>query len=207
MLPPGTFAYPFLKFLNSLVCRVMYGVAPVIPSPLPKTGPALLVSDHSTMGDPLVLLVTAGRPLQFLMAKEIYERWGIKWVFRAFQTIPVRRGAMDIRAIRSMMRALENEEVVAVFPEGGIDNFRDESGHLGVAYLAVKAGAPIVPVSIQWVGERPLSIWGTLFTPGHVKVRYGEPLRFPQRNNPQREELQVITRHTMRCIKELRESE
>ena len=126
-------------------------------------------------------------------------------MFQAFQTIPVRRGIRDIRAIRSMMRALERGEVVAVFPEGGIDNFRDESGHLGVAYLAVKIGAPIIPVSIQWASHRPASIWGTLFVPGHLTVRYGEPLRFPQRNNPQRGALQTITRHAMRCIRDLSE--
>jgi len=199
--------FSFLKHLNNLVCRVMYGVRPSSSCPLPKSGGALLVSDHSTMGDPLVLLATAGRPLHFLMAQEIYERWGISWAFRAFQAIPVHRGSRDIRAIRSMMRVLDRGEVVAVFPEGGIDNFREESGHLGVAYLAVKIGVPIIPVSIQWVGDRPPSIWGTLFTPGEVKVRYGEPLRFPRKNNPQRSELEVITRHTMRCIKELRGAE
>ncbi len=205
MTIPATVLYPFLKHLNNLVCRVMYGVVPIFPSPLPHSGPALLVSDHSTLGDPLVLLATARRPMQFLMAQEIYERWAIRWAFRAFQSIPVRRGTRDIRAIRSMMRTLERGEVVAVFPEGGIDNFRVESGHFGVAYLAVKIGAPIIPVSIQWAGHRPASIWGTLFVPGHVTVRYGEPLRFPQRNNPQRGELEAITRHTMRCIKDLRE--
>jgi 1-acyl-sn-glycerol-3-phosphate acyltransferase len=166
-----------------------------------------LVSDHSTLGDPLVLLATAGRPLQFLMAQEIYERWAIRWVFRAFQTIPVRRGSRDIRAIRTMMRILDRGEVVAVFPEGGIDSFRDESGHLGVAYLVVKTGAPIIPVSIRWAKKRPDSIWGTLFVPGQVSVRYGQPLRFPQKTDLQRVELEAITRHIMRCIKELSEAE
>jgi len=207
MTIPATALYPFLKHLNNFVCRVMYGVTAVSPSPLPRSGPAILVSDHSTLGDPLVLLATAGRPLQFLMAQEIYERWAIRWVFRAFQTIPVRRGSRDIRAIRTMMRILDRGEVVAVFPEGGIDSFRDESGHLGVAYLVVKTGAPIIPVSIRWAKKRPDSIWGTLFVPGQVSVRYGQPLRFPQKTDLQRVELEAITRHIMRCIKELSEAE
>jgi 1-acyl-sn-glycerol-3-phosphate acyltransferase len=166
-----------------------------------------LVSDHSTLGDPLVLLATAGLPLQFLMAQEIYERWAIRWVFQAFRMISVRRGSRDIRAIRTMMRVLDCGEVVAVFPEGGIDNFRDESGHLGVAYLAVKTGAPIIPVSIRWAKKRPDSIWGTLFVPGQVSVRYGEPLTFPQKTDFQRDELKAITRHIMHCIKKLSEAE
>lgn len=207
MTIPATVLYPFLKHLNNLVCRLMYGVGPRVPSPLPQRGRAILVSDHSTLGDPLVLLATAGRPLQFLMAQEIYERREIRWVFRAFQAIPVRRGTRDIRAIRSMMRVLGRDGVVAVFPEGGIDSFRDESGHLGVAYLAVKTGAPIIPVSIRWAKKRPDSIWGTLFVPSQVSVRYGEPLTFPQKTDLQRDELEAIIRHIMRCIKELREGE
>lgn len=207
MVPPTTFAYPILNYLNSLVSRVMYGVSPVFPSPLPPTGPAILVSDHSTMGDPLVLLATAGRPLQFLMAHEIYERWGTQWVFRAFQVIPVRRGARDVRAIRSMMRALDRGEVVALFPEGGIDNFRDESGHLGVAYLAAKTGVPIIPVSVSWVEQRPESMWGTLVIPGKVEVRYGDHLRFQKIPNPKREELEAMTAEIMRGINTLRAAE
>jgi 1-acyl-sn-glycerol-3-phosphate acyltransferase len=199
----ATFVYPFLKYLNALVCRVMYGVRPVTPSPLPPHGPALLVSDHSTMGDPLVLLATAGRPLQFLMAHEIYERWGTRWVFRAFQVIPVRRGTRDIGAIRAMMRALDRGEVVALFPEGGIDNFRDEAGHLGVAYLAAKTGVPVVPVSLRWDGARPESMFGTICVPGKVVVRYGYHLQFPKFPNPKREELEAITAKIMGGIKKL----
>ncbi len=207
MVPPTTFAYPILHYLNSLVSRVMYGVSPVLPSPLPPTGPAILVSDHSTMGDPMVLLATAGRPLQFLMAQEIYERWGTRWVFRAFQVIPVRRGARDVRAIRSMMRALNRGEVVALFPEGGIDNFRDESGHLGVAYLAAKTGVPIIPVSVTWAGQRPESMWGTLVIPGKVVVRYGDHLQFQKIPNPKREELAEMTAEIMRGINTLQAAE
>lgn len=204
-MTPSTFAYPFLKYLNSLVCRVMYGITPVIPSPLPSNGPALVVSDHSTMGDPLVLLATAGRPLHFLMAKEIYECWGTRWVFQAFQVIPVQRGARDVGAIRSMMRVLQRGDVVALFPEGGIDNFRDESGHLGVAYLAAKTGVPVIPVSVGWAGQRPESMLGTICIPGRVVVRYGEPLSFPKTLNPRREELDAMTAEIMRGIKFLDE--
>ena len=185
----------------------MYGVKPVSPSPLPDGGPALLVSDHSTLGDPLVLLATAGRPLHFLMAKEIYERPGLGWVFRAFQTIPVQRGTRDIRAIRSMFKVLARGEVVALFPEGGIDKFRNEGGHLGVAYLAVKTGAPVIPVSLIWDDRRPTSMVGTLFVPGRVTVRYGKLFRFPQQSNPKREELEIITQQVMDSIKDLKKGE
>ena len=75
------FLYTFLHQLNTWVCRVMYGVKAPQQLPIPAHGPALIVCDHTSLGDPLVLAATAGRPIRFLMAQEIYAlphiRWGI----------------------------------------------------------------------------------------------------------------------------------
>ena len=62
-----------LNQLNMWVCRLMYRVKPFEESPLPSVVPALIVCDHTSLGDPLVLLATAGRPVRFLMAEEIYS--------------------------------------------------------------------------------------------------------------------------------------
>lgn len=202
MIPP-TIWYPFLSRLNRLVASVMFGVRPVIPPPLPPSGPAIVVSDHSTLGDPLVLLATANRPLHFLMAKEIYHRRGLCWVFRAFRAIPVKRGDSAVRAIRALRQVLEQGQVVALFPEGGIDRFRKDAGYLGVAYLATKIGAPVIPVSICWEGQRPTSILGTLLVPGRVAVRYGTPLSFPTSSHPSRSVLESITKQIMDRIRQL----
>jgi len=181
----------------------MYGVRLGASLSLPTTGPAILVSDHSTLGDPLVLLTTAGRPIVFLMAKEIFDQVRVRWVFRAFSCIPVKRGAMDVTAIRSMLKTLQGGQVVGIFPEGGIDNFRDEEGHLGVAYLALKTGAPIVPTSIMWASPRPGTMWKTLVVPGQAMVTYGEMLRFPEEANPKKERLTEVTRIVMQSIRDL----
>jgi len=181
----------------------MYGVKPGVAPSLPSSGPAILVSDHSTLGDPLVLLTTAGRPIVFLMAKEIYDLAHVQWVFRAFSCIPVKRGTRDVTAIRSMLKMLHTGYVVGIFPEGGIDNFRVEDGYLGVAYLALKTGSPIVPTSIRWASQRPSTMWETLVSPGRAVVTYGEALRFPQERNPKKERLSEITRIVMKSIRDL----
>jgi 1-acyl-sn-glycerol-3-phosphate acyltransferase len=154
---PG-FVYPSLHRLNSWVCRLMYGVAVMKPFPIPTDGPALIVCDHTSMGDPLVLLATAGRPIRFLMANEIYAKSHIRWVFRAFRCIPVQRGRRDIRAIRTMLEGLAAQEVIGLFPEGGLDRrHRLNAGHLGVGYLAIKSGAPVIPASIVWDGPHSVT--------------------------------------------------
>ena len=140
--------YSFLNQLNTWVCRLMYGVKPSEKSPIPAHGPALIVCDHTSMRDPLVLMSTAGRPVRFLMAEEIYSQPLIRWAFTALRCIPVQRGKRDIRAIRMMLDGLATQEVIGLFPEGGLDRHRVAEGYHGIGYLAMKSGVPVIPVSI-----------------------------------------------------------
>ncbi len=184
----------------------MYGVV-AKRFPVPVDGPALIVCDHTSMGDPLVLLATAGRPIRFLMANEIYAKSHIRWVFRAFRCIPVQRGKRDIRAIRTMLEGLAAQEVIGLFPEGGLDRHRLDAGHLGVGYLAIKSGAPVVPASIVWDGPHSVtSMVKTLLVPSKARIKYGKPLLFPQEVRPRKESLQLCTREIMKQIEVLRES-
>ena len=96
----------------------MYGIKAPPESPLPPDGPALIVCDHTSMGDPLVLLATAGRPIRFMMAQEIYDQPHVKWVFQAFHCIPIRRGTRDVKAVRAMLEGLSANQVMGLFPEG-----------------------------------------------------------------------------------------
>ena len=92
-------SYWALTRLNQLICRVMYQVSPLEKQPLPKEGPVLLVCNHASLGDPLVLLATARRPISFLMAREIYAQPYLRWMFEALHCIPVRRGVRDVGAV------------------------------------------------------------------------------------------------------------
>ena len=183
----------------------MYGVKPSEESPIPSKGPALIVCDHTSMGDPLVLLATAGRPVRFLMAAEIYSQPLIQWVFNALRCIPVRRGKRDIRAIRTMLHGLAAQEVICLFPEGGLDRHRVTEGHPGIGYLAMKSGVPVIPASIVWEGPHSAtSMLKTLFIPSEATIRYGQPLQFPQESRPSKESLQSCTKEIMKHIESLR---
>lgn len=202
--PSSKITFRLLDRLNRLLCRVMYRVSPPSRSPLPEAGPVLLVSDHTSLSDPLVLLATAGRPIAFLMAQEIYQRPHLRWVFQAFNCIPVRRGSYEVVAVRSMLRVLQQGEVVGLFPEGGIHEYREERGYLGIGYLALKTGAPVVPASISWDKVRPLNLFGTLLRPGKAVVRYGAPMVLPPDPDPSRERIGEVTASIMRAIRDLR---
>ena len=185
----------------------MYRVKAFEESPVPSEGPALIVCDHTALGDPLVLLATAGRPVRFLMAAEIYAQPLIQWAFDAMGCIPVQRGKRDVKAIRTMLDGLATQEVIGLFPEGGLDRHRLDEGHPGIGYLAIKSGAPVIPASIVWEGPHSVtSMLKTLFIPSKAVIRYGEPLRFPQESKPSKEGMQSCTKEIMKQIEVLRES-
>ncbi len=185
----------------------MYQVKALEEAPVPAEGPALIVCDHSALGDPLVLIATAGRPVQFLMAAEIYAHPLIQWAFKAFGCIPVQRGKRDIKAIRTMLGSLAAQEVIGLFPEGGLDRHRLDEGHLGIGYLAIKSGALVIPASIVWEGPHSTtSMLKTLFVPSKASIRYGKPLEFSQETKPSKESMQSCTKEIMQQIEALRES-
>ncbi|UCE63845.1 MAG: 1-acyl-sn-glycerol-3-phosphate acyltransferase [Nitrospirota bacterium] len=167
----------------------------------------LLVSDHSSYNDPMVLAATAGRPPIFLTAREVYESLVLNWLCQTAFYIPVNRGTQDVGAVRAMLRALGRGEVIALFPEGGIDEHRQEEGHLGIGYLALKSGAPIVPASIAWDSPRPPTLGRSLLTPGKVSVRYGEPIVLPPGTPTDRHNISLVTDRIMQAIRDLQNQE
>lgn len=199
-------SFLLVNWLNRLFCRIMYHVTPQSPPPLPPSGSVLLVSNHTSPCDAMVLSATAGRPLAFLMAREIYQRPHLRWLCQALNTIPITRGTADVGAMRAMLRVLRQGEVLGVFPEGGIDEYREESGYLGVGYLALTTGASVVPASIGWNDVRPLNLLGALLTPGRAVVRYGAPMVFQPEPAPSRERICTITASIMQAIRGLASS-
>jgi 1-acyl-sn-glycerol-3-phosphate acyltransferase len=200
------FVYRCLSWLNKWVCRLMYGIEAPPESPLPPDGPALIVCNHTSMGDPLVLLATAGRPIRFMMAQEVYEQPHVKRVFQAFRCIPIRRGKRDVKAVRAMLEGLSSNEVMGLFPEGGLERHRSDEGHPGIGYLALKSGTPIIPGSIVWEKPRPVSMFKTLFVPCQAKICYGAPIRFAQESRPEKMAMQSCTNKVMERIEHLRKT-
>ena len=115
--------------------------------PLPEQGGALLACNHISGLDPFLLIAASPRPLRFMIAREEYERFGLRWLFRRAHCIPVDRECQPERALREALRALDAGEVVAVFPQGGIH--LESQGHRklkgGVVRLAQKSACSIYP--------------------------------------------------------------
>ncbi len=120
---------------------------------LPKTGPAIVVANHVSGLDPMLLIASARRPLRFLIAREEYQRFGLTWLFKAVKCIPVDRERKPEQALRDALRSLKEGHVVALFPHGKIHLDSDPPRKIkaGAVRLAQMTGAPILPLRISGI--------------------------------------------------------
>lgn len=168
----------WLAGLITLFCRHYHGLDPLLRLPLPETGGALVAANHVSGLDPLLLIATSPRPLRFLIAREEYERFGLQWIFRRAGCIPVDRGGRPERAMREALRALEEGQVVAVFPHGKIHLGTDPPRKLkgGVVRLAQKSGCPLFPVRLDGIRGQGYTM-PALVIRSRVRMTLYSPLR------------------------------
>jgi len=159
---------------------------------LPERGGAIIVANHVSGLDPLLVVAASTRPVRFLIAREEYERFGLQWLFRAIGCIPVDRGQRPERALREALRVLQLGEVVVLFPHGGIH--ADETPGLlkgGVVKLAEKSHCLIYPLHIDGVRGAGHTLYAVLLR-SRVQLRIFPPLSCAQLEH--RECLQAISK-------------
>lgn len=141
-------------------------------------GPAVIVANHPSALDPLFIAAAVRERLLFVAAEEFTTHGAVGWAMRTYGCIPVRRGQVDLSAIRESLRALQDGRKVAVFPEGGITP-EPRPPHRGAALIAARAGVPIVPAAVRGT-ERVFPLGARVPRPGRVRVRFGPPYPAPQ---------------------------
>jgi 1-acyl-sn-glycerol-3-phosphate acyltransferase len=159
--------------LNRLWC-VHYHRLRLVELALPAAGPAIVVANHISGLDPLLMIACSRRPLRFLIAREQYRRFGLRWLFKAAGCIPVDRERSPEKALRQAFKALRDGQVVALFPHGKIHlaDHPPRPTKAGAARLAAISKAPVIPLRISGVAREGRVISAVLVR-GMAKV---EPL-------------------------------
>ncbi len=124
---------------------------------LPASGAYILVGNHISWLDPPMIEFALGVPIRYMAKQELFAVPVIGFVLRAIGNFPVRRGESDRRALGTALRVLEAGQPLGFFPEG--TRSRDGVLHRarpGIAFLARRSGAPLVPFGVSGTPEARL---------------------------------------------------
>ncbi|HET9109250.1 MAG TPA: lysophospholipid acyltransferase family protein [Ktedonobacterales bacterium] len=148
-------------------------------------GPALLISNHLSLVDPLVIGAWLRRPLRIVAKAEMFDWPVIGGLARLCGVVPIQRGEWDLAAFATLQDALRQGQWVLMFPEGTYPQPPRPAAMLqfktGAAWLAAQTLAPVVPIAV-WGSEQvwsPRRNW-RLWSRPLVHVRIGAPYA-PQR--------------------------
>jgi 1-acyl-sn-glycerol-3-phosphate acyltransferase len=165
--------YAFARVLLVTAVRVYGRFCVVGAGRLPATGPAIVVANHPSDVDPILLGVTFPRTLHFVADVVQFRRGFVGPIIVRLAAIPIHKGAADRAALERALRVLADGGVVALFAEGDLYRREDPVAfNPGVGLLAVRSRAPVVPVAIT--GAAGLWNGGRLHWPW-IRVNVGRP--------------------------------
>jgi 1-acyl-sn-glycerol-3-phosphate acyltransferase len=170
----------------------------------PRRGPAIVVFNHLGDSDAVLLAATLPfSPIEGMGKIELYDHWLVGPVFRAYGVIWVHRGQPDIKAIRAALNGLREGRMISLAPEGRQSlTGALEEGEKGAAFLALKSGAPIVPIALT--GLENGNIYGHLrrWRRAPVSLSVGKPF-FLEENPDRQKMIQEGTRRIMESLASL----
>lgn len=175
--------YVVVKALTTRLTLLIWRPKVVGRQNIPARGPVILASNHSSFVDSLIIPMVAPRRVAFIAKAEYFETKGIKgrmmkFFFTAVGAIPVRRGdhraAMD--SLDQALSVITSGGAFVIYPEGtrSLDG-RLYRGRVGIGWLALKSGAPIVPVAVKGTRE-VLPVGAKIPKIVPVSVTFGEPI-------------------------------
>ncbi len=170
-------------------------------------GGAILAPNHVSYLDPVLVWCGTPRPTHFMAKAELWDVPVVGWALPRLWAFPVRRGEADRTAIATATERLSAGELVGIFPEGtrqrgGSDDLGEANE--GVAFIAMRAGVPVVPVGIAGT-ERAMPPGARLPRFPKVRVWYGRPVDPTDfADGSRKERVAAMTEAIMDAIREAR---
>ncbi len=196
--------YWTIKLIAWPIVRLWFRFRREAAGRVPPRGACIVVANHTSYLDAICLGSASPRKLRFLINYEIYVLLRLRWFYYMMGAIPLRSGAADTSALRRALHVLKDGGALAIFPEGQrMHDGRVGEAKVGVAFLAARSGAPVVPAAI--IGAHRAMPVGTLIPrPLRIRVVFGEPMVFATgARRPPRQELEAFAETVMREIARL----
>jgi 1-acyl-sn-glycerol-3-phosphate acyltransferase len=166
-----TFVSWFIRAWSSIVCRIEHQPLTKVP----KHGPLILAINHiGSLEVPLFAALLQPRKTIALAKIETWNNKLMGGLFDLWEAIPIRRGEVDLEAIRRCLIVLKAGGMLVVAPEGTRSyNGRLQRGQPGISLITLRSGSPILPI-VHWGGEN----FGTnlrRFKRTNFHIRVGKP--------------------------------
>ena len=190
-----------IKFL--IIFKLFFRLKVTGQENIPQDGPFIIVANHSSLLDPVILGVSVRPKVIFVAAAYLFEiRW-LGHLLRKANSIPIYRenNTNNIKSIKQALKILQRGGVLGIFPEGGVDRQKDDLPiKAGAAYLATRVGVPIVPIKIK--GADKVLPRGAKFirSLNKIEVEIKKPIFCSRHTNKNKE---IIKRVVESYIKEI----
>jgi len=151
-----------MRFVAWLLIHTVYRVTEEGLQHVPEEGPCIVVCNHVSYVDAIVIAASVRRPMRFIMDHRIFEVPVLNWLFRTLRAIPVASAREDAAlkesAFATAAAALRNGEIVAIFPEGRLtDNGEMGPFRAGIERMLADTPVPVVPMALR-------GLWGSFFS-------------------------------------------
>jgi len=183
-----------IRFVVWILVNLLYRIRPTGLENIPESGPAVLVCNHVSFVDGLIIGGSIRRPVRFVMHHKIFQIPLLNFLFRTAKAIPIAPAREDIELLRDAFdkinAELEDGNLVCIFPEGGITTDGEiQKFRSGIERIIERSAVPVIPIALG-------GLWGSWFSrsttgglrkiPGRlfakINVRIGEAVDAAEAN-------------------------
>jgi 1-acyl-sn-glycerol-3-phosphate acyltransferase len=147
---PKRLWYRFIRFVSRLAATLLFRVRVTGRNRVPRAGGVMVLSNHQSHFDPVLIGVSCDRHLSYLARETLFRFAPLRWLIGSLDAIPIDREGLGLAGLRETLRRLKNGEMVLIFPEGT----RTSDGEMaplkaGFSSLAKRSRVPLLPIGIE----------------------------------------------------------
>jgi 1-acyl-sn-glycerol-3-phosphate acyltransferase len=163
-----------LRFIAWMLVHTFYRIRLVDAQRIPPHGAAVLVCNHVSFVDAVIIMAESPRPIRFVMDHRIFRTPILGWLFKHVKAIPIAPAHEDAalleRAYAACVQALEEGDLVCIFPEGRLTRSGEVNPfRQGISEILRRHPAPVVPMALR-------GLWGSVFS-RHEDARWPRPIQ------------------------------